>query len=230
EQDRQGLLAQDPRAHVHVVENGTDSEYLAPVYGNEEPDTLVFAGNLRWYPNVSGLEFFVDQVWPLLKPQRPNLRLCLAGREAEDSFLRWARRDPSITVVPDPVDIRPFVDRGWVFICPILDGGGTRLKILDALAMGKAVVSTTIGCEGLRVTPDENILVADHPHEFAAAVLRVLESADLRRRLGAAGRAFVEQQYDWRVISDQLRRAYTCALAPGSCSHLAPASLKGEGR
>lgn len=230
EQDRQHLVSQDSRAHFHVVENGTDTQYLAPVSGAEEPDTLVFAGNLRWYPNVSGLEFFVAQVWPLLKRQRPNLRLCLAGREPADSLLRWAKRDPSITVVPDPADIRPWVARGWVFICPILDGGGTRLKILDALAMGKAVVSTTIGCEGLRVTPGENILVADNPRNFAAEVLQVLESADLRRRLGVAGRALVEQQYDWRAVSAQLRRAYECALAPNRCADLAPVGIQGGSR
>lgn len=229
EQDGQGLVSQDSRMHVHVVENGTDTEYLTPVSGQEEPDSLVFAGNLRWYPNVSGLEFFVDRVWPLLKPQRPGLRLTLAGREASDSFVRWASRDPAITVVPDPADIRPWVARGWVFICPILDGGGTRLKILDALAMGKAVVSTTIGCEGLRVDPGKNILVADSPSGFAAEVLRVLGSAELRQQLGAAGRALVEQQYDWRAVSHQLRRSYDCALAPQRCGG-SPSAVKAEAR
>jgi glycosyltransferase involved in cell wall biosynthesis len=226
EQDRRHLLSLDPRAHVHVVENGTDTDYLAPVPGAEEPDSLVFAGSLRWYPNLSGLEFFLNQVWPLLKQQRPQLRLCLAGRDPSDSFIRWAQRDPSITVVPNPEDIRPSVARGWVFICPILDGGGTRLKILDALAMGKAVVSTTIGCEGLQVTPGQNILVADSPRNFAAEVLRVLDSPELRRHLGQAGRALVERQYNWSALAAQLRQAYTCALEPASCPQLAPATAK----
>lgn len=217
EQDRQLLLSLDPRAHVHVVENGTDTEYLAPIPGAEEPDTLVFAGSLRWYPNLSGLEYFVNQVWPRLKQQRPQIRLYIAGRDPAESFLRLVQYDPSITVVPNPDDIRPWVARGWVFICPILDGGGTRLKILDALSQSKAVVSTTIGCEGLQVTPGENILVADSPNDFAGEVLRVLASSELRQRLGSAGRALVVRQYDWRALAAQLRDAYECALAPGLC-------------
>jgi glycosyltransferase involved in cell wall biosynthesis len=217
EQDRLHLLALDPRAHVHVVENGTDTSYLSPIPGAEETDTLVFAGSLRWYPNLSGLEYFIEQVWPLLKQQRPQLRLYIAGRDPAASFLNWAQRDSSIKVVRDPDDIRPWIARGWVFICPILDGGGTRLKILDALAMGKAVVSTTIGCEGLQVTPGKDILVADSPRDFAAEVLRVLASADLRQQLAAAGRALVVQQYDWRALAAQLRDTYECALNPASC-------------
>lgn len=217
EQDRKHLLSLAPGAHIHVVENGTDTEYFAPVPGAEEPDSLVFAGSLDWYPNVSGLEFFISQVWPLLKQRRPQLRLYLAGRSPSYSLIRRAERDPAITLVPNPEDIRPWVARGAVFICPLLDGGGTRLKILDALAMGKAVVSTTLGCEGLQVTSGENILVADDPRDLAGEVLRVLDSPELRVRLGQAGRALVERQYNWSVLGAQLRQAYECALQPASC-------------
>ncbi len=217
EQDRRHLLALAPGAHIHVVENGTDTDYLAPVPGAEESDSLVFAGSLDWYPNVSGLEFFISQVWPLLKQQRPDLRLYLAGREPAYSLVRRAERDPAITVVPNPEDIRPWVARGAVFICPLLDGGGTRLKILDALAMGKAVVSTTLGCEGLQVTSGENILVADSPQHFSSEVLRLLDNPKLRSRLGHAGRGLVERQYNWSVLGAQLRQAYECALQPASC-------------
>ncbi len=221
QQDGEQLRSLNSRAHVHVVENGTDTDYLAPIPGAEEPDSLVFAGSLRWYPNLSGLDFFFREVWPLLKQRRSQLRLYLAGRDPASSLLRWTRRDASITLVPNPEDIRPWVARGAVFICPILDGGGTRLKILDALAMGKAVVSTTIGCEGLQVTPGENILVADSAGDFAAEVLRGLENPELRRRLGQAGRTLVERQYNWSALAGHLLRAYDCQLEPGVCQSAA---------
>ncbi len=213
-----GLLQErSPQAHMHVVENGTDSDYFSATGGEEEADTLVFAGSLRWYPNVSGIEFFMDRIWPLVKARRPKVRLILAGRDPAPSIRRWGQKDSAVSVVPSPEDIRPWVERAAVFICPIVDGGGTRLKILDALAMGKAVVSTTVGCEGLGVQPGKNILVADPPAGFADHILRLLENAELRRKLGAAGRMLIETRYSWKTVAGQLREAYRCALNPEAC-------------
>jgi len=103
--------------------------------------------------------------------------------------------------------MRPWLARAEVCVCPITEGGGTRLKILDAMAMGKPVVSTTIGCEGLRVRPGENIVVADTPGEFAAGLVQLFESEDLRRRIGASGRALVEREYCWERIAEHLQEA-----------------------
>ncbi len=110
----------------------------------------------------------------MLKKQNPGIRWYLAGRSPSEPVIRIANNDPDITLIPNPEDIRPWIWKGAVFICPIIDGGGTRLKILDALAMGKAVVGTTIGCEGLEVVPGEHVLVADGPQEFVRQVLRLL--------------------------------------------------------
>jgi glycosyltransferase involved in cell wall biosynthesis len=127
------------------------------------------------------------------------------------------KEERSITVVPNPEDIRSWLGRGSVFVCPILDGGGTRLKILDAMAMAKPIVSTTIGSEGLRVTDGENILVADSPQEFAGKVKLLLENGDLRQKLGRAARTFVEREYSWERIGGQLQQAYRCALQREMC-------------
>jgi glycosyltransferase involved in cell wall biosynthesis len=172
---------------------------------------------LSWYPNVSGIQYFARDIWPMLKKQNLGIRWYLAGRSPSEPVIRIAKNDPDITLIPDPEDIRPWVWKGAVFICPIIDGGGTRLKILDAVAMGKAVVSTTIGAEGLDVTPGEHLLVADEPDEFARRVGEVLGGDSLRQRLGACGRALVERLYSWEVITRHLGEAYQCAVEPGNC-------------
>jgi glycosyltransferase involved in cell wall biosynthesis len=108
--------------------------------------------------------------------------------------------------------MRPVLARASLVICPLLEGGGTRLKILDAMAMGRSVVSTTIGCEGLRVKHGENILVADDPHEFGERVMQLLQDERLRAQMGNAARNLVEQEYGWDKIGEQLLQAYRGAL------------------
>lgn len=217
ETDGQLLRARNPKAHIHIVENGTDPSYFEPSSVPEEPASLIFASSMDWYPNISAIRFFVHEIWPLVKQQRPDAVLYLAGQSPPAWLVRWVERDPHIVLVADPADVRPWVARAAVFICPIVDGGGTRLKILDALAMGKAVVSTSIGCEGLRVKHGENILVADAPRDLACQVLRVLEDHSLRHRLGVAGRTLVEKEYSWERIAGQLEQAYRCATHRGPC-------------
>ncbi len=148
-EDGESLRVQAPSAHIHVVANGTDTRYFMPDPNAEQPNTLVFAGSLNWYPNVSGLRLFRKRIWPSLKRASPDVQCILAGRTPVREIVDWGATDPSITLVPSPADIRPWIARGAVFICPIVDGGGTRLKLLDAMSSGKAIVSTKVGAEGL---------------------------------------------------------------------------------
>src|SRR5262249_22273152 len=217
ELDVQQLRRSNPKAHVHVVANGTDVAYFQPTSKPEVPKSLIFSGSLNWYPNISAIRFFVREIWPLIKRQCPEARLYVAGNRPSDSLRQWLNLDPSVVVVPSPNDIRPCIPGPTVFVCPILDGGGTRLKILDALAMAKPVVATTVGCEGLQVTHGKNILMADDARDFARNVIGALENEPLRRQLGTAGRALVEKYYSWEVIMCQLEQAYRCALAGGAC-------------
>lgn len=213
EVDAQTLKARNPQAICSVVENGTDTEYFHPsAVTQTEPETIVFAGGLRWYPNISGIRLFVREIWPLLRHQRPVIKLYLAGRTPTAAVKELARSDSAIELIPDPVDIRPWVWKATVFICPIIDGGGTRLKILDALAMGKAIVSTTIGAEGLEVRHGEHLLIADDPQDFAMNVLRLLDDSALRQRLAAHGRALAEAKYSWHAVGKHLEEAYQQAL------------------
>lgn len=212
EQDRQLLQEISPQGHYHVVENGVDTQHFAPATSEAETHSVIFTGLLGWGPNVSAMNFLVERVWGEVKNKFADARLYLAGKNPPENVRRWPERDSSITVVANPEDMRPWLARAAVAVCPILEGGGTRLKILDAMAMGKAVVSTTIGCEGLRVTHGENILVADTPRDFAARLIGLFENEELRRQMGAAGRALVEREYCWERIGQQLEEAYRSAL------------------
>jgi polysaccharide biosynthesis protein PslH len=215
--DAQQLRRNNPRAHVHEVTNGTDVSYFRPTRTPQVPKSLIFSGSLDWYPNISAIRFFVREVWPLIKQQCPEARFYVAGNRPSDCLRQWLSLDPSIVVVPSPDDIRPWIGGATVFVCPIMDGGGTRLKILDALAMAKPVVTTTVGCEGLQVTHGEDILIADGPHDFARNVIRALDNEALRRQLGTAGRNLVERYYSWEVIICELEKAYECAVSGGVC-------------
>jgi len=225
EQDRQRLLAINPAAHIHVVENGVDTQYFRPGGTPEQPWSVIYTASLNWAPNAAGARFFAKEVWPLVKCRCPEATLHIAGREPPQDILQLGRAGSDIAVFPNPDDMRPLVARASVYVCPIREGAGTRLKILDAMAMGKAVVSTGIGCEGLRVRPERDVLVADAPEEMADSVCRLLTDQGQRERLGQAGRELVEREYAWEHIGCQLEEAYLCASGAARC-----AARSAEGR
>lgn len=212
--DAARLQSRCPGAHFHVVENGTDPDYFAPSDVSVEPQTLVFAGDLSWYPNVSAIRFFVREIWPQLRKEVLGIRIYVVGRRPTPEIARLAERQAGIVLVPDPEDIRPWVARAAVFVCPIIDGGGTRLKILDALAMGIPVVTTSIGCEGLSVNHGEHVLVADTAQDFARQVIRALRDNSLRALLSARARALAEEHYSWGIVGRQLIQAYDQVRGP----------------
>lgn len=213
EADARLLESRSPEAQFQVVENGTDTDYFVPSPVPVEPNSLIFAGSLNWYPNISAVRFLIREVWPEVKLRRPGVRLYVVGMKPSGALARSLRQDSQITVVDSPPDIRPWVAKAAVFICPTTDGGGTKVKLLDAMAMGKAIVSTSIGCEGLDAKHGENILVADTPRDLAARAVEALEDAELRGRLGAEARALVERKYAWRVVNAHLEEAYRCACS-----------------
>jgi glycosyltransferase involved in cell wall biosynthesis len=222
EQDARLLQSINPSAHIHVVENGVDTEYFRPMDVPEEPHRVAFTGSLDWQPNISAAHFLVREIWPLVKRGCPDSTLSIAGNAPAQSILRLATEDPSIVVFPSPDDMRPILACASVYVCPLLEGGGTRLKILDAMAMGKPVVSTSVGCEGLRVTPGENILVGDTAQALADLVLRLFADGQLRGRLGHGCRLLVEHSYAWNTVSRQLKNAYQCAMGVNGCARSRP--------
>jgi len=189
----------DP-ARITTIPTGVDIDYFQPM-GGEEADSLVFTGSMDWMPNEDAILYFVEEVLPLIRARRPNTALWVVGRKAGRKIRALAESDPGIHVTGRVEDIRPYIARGSVYVVPLRVGSGTRLKIFEAMAMGRAVVSTTIGAEGLPVTSGSDIVLADEPRCFADEVCRLLASPEERKRIGDAARRLVDEKYSWAVVA-----------------------------
>jgi glycosyltransferase involved in cell wall biosynthesis len=181
-----------------IVPNGVDTTLFEPS-GSSEERLLLFTGTLGYPPNAEAVLWFLREVWPLL-PR--DVRLRVVGPDPPAAALRLA--DERVEFTGRVPDVAPHFGAATVVVVPVLSGGGTRLKVLDALAAGRAVVSTTAGAAGISVRDGEHLLIADGPEEFAAATTRLLDNAGLRESLGRAGRGLVEREYDWRRLGDRL--------------------------
>lgn len=187
--------------HVVVVPNGVDTEAYSPLPEDlEQPGTLVFTGSLDWRPNQDAIRWFITEVHPLLRRLGPY-RFCVVGRAPPRWLLDRSAIPSEIEVVGTVDDVRPWIARAAVYVVPLRVGGGSRLKILEALAMRRAVVSTSIGAEGLEIVPNEHFIAAEEPPAFASAIRRLLDDPARRASLGRAGRAKIEELYPWDAIA-----------------------------
>jgi sugar transferase (PEP-CTERM/EpsH1 system associated) len=191
---------------VHVVATGVDTGYFAPDASPAESRNLVFTGSMDWLPNEDSMTFFCREVLPLIRADESGVSLSIVGRAPTPTVEKLAG-DHGVTVTGRVDDVRPYMRDAAVYIVPLRIGGGTRLKIFEAMAMGKAVVSTTVGAEGLPVTPGKHVLLADDPRTFARAVVRLLRDVGRRREIEAAARALVVERYDWSAVAGQLEDA-----------------------
>lgn len=191
------------RGPVEVIENGVDAAYFTPSTTPEDETRLVFTGSMDWRPNQDAAHHFVKDVWPILQRARPALRATFVGRDPSPD-VRQLAETPGIEITGTVPDVRPMIARAAVYIVPLRIGGGSRLKILEALAMEKAVVSTTVGAEGLLVRDGRDLVLADGPDAFAEAVLRLLDDPARRRALGQAGHALIEDHYRWESLGARL--------------------------
>lgn len=200
-----------PATPTAVVPNGVDLRDFRPAAQPPEPRTVVFNGLLRYRPNLDAARFLVEEVWPLVAQRCPEARLTIVGR-GEDADVRRLER-PGVTVTGEVPDVRPHLARAALVAVPVRMGGGTRLKVLEGLALAKPMVSTTLGCEGIEVRHGEHLLVADTAQRFADAVLRLFADPALGERLGRAGRALMEREYSWEACAERLAELYERALA-----------------
>jgi glycosyltransferase involved in cell wall biosynthesis len=202
------LLSEVPGVRTAVVPNGVDVDSFVPTQEVvEEPDTIVFLGAINYFPNTDGLLFFLREAWPTLKRLRPRVRLRIVGPKPPNVIANWP--DPRVRVIGYVDDVRPEMARASAIIVPLRIGGGTRLKVLEAMALGKAVVSTTLGAEGLDVTHEHDILLADDGPGLAAQLARVLSDETLSRRLGEDARKLAVDRYSWRSAAERLARFYS---------------------
>jgi glycosyltransferase involved in cell wall biosynthesis len=200
--DRDTFATFLPDRTITVIPTGVDVEYFKPMPLEETPNSLVFTGSMDWLPNEDAIFYFVEAVLPLIRRQCPEVSLEVVGRNPSRKLQALAGSEKALHPTGWVEDIRPHLARGSVCIVPLRIGGGTRLKIFEAMAMGKATVSTSVGAEGLPVQNEENILLADTPEHFAHAVISLLRDAPQRRRLGTAARALVEENYGWPKIAE----------------------------
>jgi sugar transferase (PEP-CTERM/EpsH1 system associated) len=210
-----------PQTPTAVVPNGVDIDYFRPGEKDVEPRTLVFNGLLKYRPNLDGAAYLVEEVWPLVLRSCPDARLTIVGRGDAPDLERLRR--PGVSVTGEVDDIRPYLQRAAVVTVPIRLGGGTRFKVLEGLAMGKAMVSTTLGCEGIDVEDRRHLLVADTPEDFARAVVRLFDAPQEARALGRSGRALIEDAYSWEAAGAALERLYERLTGRETQSELAPA-------
>jgi sugar transferase (PEP-CTERM/EpsH1 system associated) len=189
-----------PDANIVVVPNGVDCEFFASRGVEIRPNSLVFVGTMNWYPNVQAVSYLLREVWPALKSAVPAATLDIAGSNPPDSIVNLARSLRDVTVQGYLPDVRPLIDSAAVFACPIQDGGGTKLKILDAFAMEKCVIAHPIACEGIEVSPGRNVVLASSPQQFVAEITSLLADDTRRKALGRAARELVETRYSYREI------------------------------
>jgi sugar transferase (PEP-CTERM/EpsH1 system associated) len=208
------------RRPVHVVPTGVDTDYFAPVAISHQPsaishqpsaishpNSLLFTGSMDWLPNEDAMLFFCRDVLPAIRAQVPDATLTIVGRAPTPAVQRLADEVDGVRVTGRVDDVRPYMREASVYVVPLRIGGGTRLKIFEAMATGKAVVSTTVGAEGLPIVAGEHLLIADQPGTFARAVVDLLRDADRRTALEAAARSLVVERYDWSAVAGALEEA-----------------------
>lgn len=212
EADADALRRQAPGAIPEVVTNGVDLAFYDPFTNYLDPfpqagPHLVFTGKMDFRPNIDGVQWFVDRVFPRLRTAYPELDFWIVGRDPHPRLVALAGR-PGVTITGAVPDIRPYLAHARLYVVPLLTGGGTRLKILEALAMARPVVSTRLGAEGFPVVDGQHLALADTPENFAGRCLELLGQPAEAEAMGLAGRAFVETGYSWERVVPRLEHLY----------------------
>jgi glycosyltransferase involved in cell wall biosynthesis len=196
-----------------VIPNGVDTGYFHSTDDQEEPNTVIFSGRMNQFANEHSMLKFVKELWPSLKEQVPGVRLVIAGMNPTRRLFAATENDKAITVTGFLDDVRPHLTRAAVYLCPIIHGGGTRLKILDAMSMEKPIVATPIAAEGLNVTDGRDILLREFGPPFVEGIVQLLSSEDSRRGMAREARRTAVREYDWGAISAKLEDVYGEVLA-----------------
>ena len=203
------------QAPVHVVQTGVDTGYFAPAAEPPVRTHMVFTGSMDWLPNEDGMAYFCRDILPRIRQAEPDATLSIVGRAPTPAVRRLAEL-PGVEVTGRVDDVRPHIARGAVYVVPLRIGGGTRLKIFEAMSMARAVVSTTVGAEGLPVTGGRDIDIADEPSRFAHAVVHLMRDQQARRAMEDAARRLVVERYDWSAVALDFEQALLKAAGPAA--------------
>jgi glycosyltransferase involved in cell wall biosynthesis len=180
------------------VPTGVDTEFFQPS-GDQaiDPHNVVFTGSMDWLPNEDAIRYYTDQILPLIRRAIPDATLTVVGRNPYPGLVELSRRDPSVVVTGRVDDVRPYIERAAAYVVPLRIGGGTRLKIFEAMAMEKAIVSTSIGAEGLPVRDGRELRIADTPETFAASLADLLKNPEAAKELGQEAGRVVRERFGW---------------------------------
>ncbi len=200
------------KVQIDVIPNGVDTAFFKSEENSEQKDnpmSLVFTGSMDWLPNEDAVIYFCKKIFPLILKKKKDVTFYIVGKNPSAQVRGLKKLSEKIVVTGCVDDVRPYVEKSNIFVVPIRVGGGTRLKILEAMAMRKIVVSTSIGAEGIKYTKDQDIIIADEPEEFANAIFSVMERPeDQLRLIKESARELVCQTYDWKVVGQHLQNHY----------------------
>lgn len=204
EPDRDIFVQQYGCPQTEVVANGVDEQYFAPIETAVQPGSMVFTGSMDWRPNQDGVKYFIEEVFPLIRRRVTDATFTVVGRKPPQWLVELAAATDGVTVTGTVDDVRPYIARSALYVVPLRVGGGSRLKILEALAMDKIVLSTSVGAEGLAVEEGKTALLRDTAHELADTACQVLDDPACFQQLGKDGRTLILQQYTWDAITQTM--------------------------
>jgi glycosyltransferase involved in cell wall biosynthesis len=211
ERDRKILDKNVPGVSKFLIPNGVDTFYFVPSTEEPEPFSMVFTGMMGYFPNYDGMLYFLDEIFPLILKRIPQAKIYIVGNSPPKRLQDRSSDNVIVTGYVD--DVRPYVWRSGLYVVPLRMGGGTRLKVLEALSMKKPVITTSIGCEGINVTDGESVLVEDDPENFALRAVELLNDRALRSVLSSRGYELIRSVYDWEIITAQMDESYKVIAA-----------------
>lgn len=195
-----------PNLNISVIPYGADLDYFKPMNIEQDFPSLIFVGNMSTQVNKSAIIYFYTEIYPLIKDEIPNIKLYIVGKDPSEEILKLTSYDVIVTGYVE--DVRPYMARASVVILPIIKSVGIKTRVFDVMAMGKPLVSTSIGARGINVLPEENIIIADDPKEFARLVIELLNNDHLRQMISSNARKFIESNYSWEKMTDMLNKIF----------------------
>lgn len=198
--DAKRLRTITPLSSIKTIPNGVDTQFFQVKGLPKDKNTIVFVGTMSWYPNIEAAEFICEKIMPILRETCPGVKLQIIGARPPAQIKRYALAQEDIAVLGFVDDVREYIECASVYVCPIMDGGGTKLKVLDALAMSKPIVAHRVASEGIDVTNGVDIILADSPEEFAASIAWLMRSPLEMAKIGEAARTLAVEKYDYKGI------------------------------
>jgi sugar transferase (PEP-CTERM/EpsH1 system associated) len=218
DEDRQTIRHEFGVDRVSTLPTGVDTDFFYPAESPSVPGRLVFVGSMDWDPNEDGVVWFLQSVYPLIRQAVPNVSFVVVGRAPSPRFRAIAAKVPAVEVTGTVPDVRPYLSQAEVVVVPLRIGGGTRIKIPEAMAMAKAVVSTPIGAEGLPFQDSKQIRLAEQPRDFADAVIELLKNTSLRKAMESAARKEVAANHGWEAVVDKVEEVLDRLVSNGERS------------